>query len=123
MLSFTPELNRFVYFCHQRAVDAGWYRDPATLEPIKRNVPEMLALVHSEVSEALEGYRKNLQDDHLPHRKMVEVELADAMIRIADLAGYLRLDLGDEIEEKLSYNAKRPDHRLENRAKLGGKTF
>lgn len=62
-------------------------------------------------------------DDHLPDRPMIEVELADAVIRIADLAGYLGLDLGGAIMAKLEYNRRRADHKLENRAKQGGKAF
>lgn len=73
-----------------------------------RNVGELLALIHSEVSEGLEGHRKNLDDDHLPHRKSLEVELADAMIRILDMAAGLKLDLGGAMVDKLAYNAKRP---------------
>lgn len=121
-MSFTNEINEFSRFCHQRAVDAGWYSDPATGKRIPRNIPEMLALIHSEISEALEGCRKNLQDDHLPHRSMIAVELADAMIRIGDLAGYLNCDLGGAIDEKLEYNLHRADHKPETRAN-GGKRF
>jgi NTP pyrophosphatase (non-canonical NTP hydrolase) len=62
-------------------------------------------------------------DDHLPLRSMLEVELADAVIRIADLAGALDLDLGGAIAEKLAYNAKRADHNPENRAAAGGKAY
>jgi NTP pyrophosphatase (non-canonical NTP hydrolase) len=116
-------INVFVGLCNKRAVVAGWYNDPKTGKPIERNIGELLALVHSEISEALEGYRKKLMDDHLPHRRMVEVELADAVIRIADLAGYLDLDLGGAIMEKLEYNRTRADHKLVNRAKAGGKAF
>ncbi len=89
----------------------------------KALVAEKLCLSHSEVSEAMEGYRKGLQDDHLPHRSMLEVELAYAVIRIADLAGALGLDLGGAIAEKLRYNQQRADHKPENRAKEGGKAF
>lgn len=64
---------------------------------------------------------KGLNDDHLPHRKAIEVELADAVLRIADLCGYLELDLGAALVEKLEYNTKRADHKLENRRKDGGK--
>ena len=115
-------LNRIVDECHGRSVRAGWYTNIKTGQPLERNVPEMLALIHSEISEALEGYRKNLNDDHLPTRKAVEVELADALIRIADLAGYLKLDLGGAYAEKLCYNANRKDHKIENRL-AGGKQF
>lgn len=80
-----------------------------------------LALVHSEVSEALEGLRKDLMDDHLPHRSMVEVELADAIIRILDLAGFMELDLSLALREKIEYNRERADHRVENRDAPGGK--
>ena len=62
-------------------------------------------------------------DNHLPHRKMVEVELADAMIRIMDLAGAMNLDLGGAMVEKLLYNTQRSDHKVDNRAKTNGKKF
>ena len=84
---------------------------------------EKLTLIHSELSEALEGVRKDKMDDHLPHRKSVEVELADAVIRIFDLAGAMQLDLGAAIAEKMAYNAQRPDHKAEARAAAGGKAF
>ena len=57
-------------------------------------------------------------DDHLPHRQMVEVDLADAIIRIGDLAVYLSLDLGGT---KLEYNRRRADHKPENRAMARGR--
>jgi hypothetical protein len=75
------------------AGNAKWWTDINTGEPIKRNKKELLALVISELIEALEGERKNLMDDHLPHRKMAEVEMADAYIRLLDYAGGFGLDL------------------------------
>jgi NTP pyrophosphatase (non-canonical NTP hydrolase) len=116
-------INAAVEVCHGSAVQGGWWHDPITGEPLKRNKGELLALIHSEVSEALEGARKDCQDDHLPHRKMEEVELADTLIRIFDYAGGHGLDLGSALVEKLAYNQQRADHKPENRAKAGGKAF
>ena len=88
-----------------------------------RNIGEILCLIHSEVSEAMEGHRKDLMDDKLPHRKMIEVELADTLIRIFDLAGSQNLDLGGAIAEKRAFNKDRQDHKIENRLKDGGKKY
>lgn len=100
-----------------------WWVDLQTGERIERNHAELIALVHSELSEALEADRKGLMDDKLPHRNGLEVELADAMIRIFDMAGGLGLDLAGAIAEKLQYNATRADHKPENRLKDGGKKY
>lgn len=120
--------------CHGAAEKAGWWKDLKAgtnfIDEIcldtrlgKALVAEKLCLIHSEISEAMEGHRKNLMDDKLPHRKAVEVELADAIIRIFDLAGALDLDLGGAIVEKLAYNAQRADHKPENRIAAGGKAY
>lgn len=68
---------------------------------------QRLALIHSEISEALEGDRKDLMDDKLPHRRMQDVELADALIRIFDLAGGKAIPLGKIVAEKMGYNTTR----------------
>lgn len=115
-------LNEYAEMCHKASVDAGWYTDIKTGLPIERNVPEMLALIHSEVSEMLEGYRKSKYDDHLPHRRSIEVEAADTLIRTFVLAGYLDLDLDGALAEKMAYNRTREDHKLETR-RNGGKAF
>lgn len=74
---------------HQSNIDAGWWKvaDGIT-QP--RNIGELLCLVHSEISEADSG---DLMDDKLPHRKMFEVELGDASIRVLDILGYYSTDV------------------------------
>ena len=123
--------------CHRASNAAGWWRnDKQDLRLVIQKpandserllagalVAQKLCLIHSEVSEAMEGHRKGLADDKLPHRPMIEVELADAVIRIADLAGALGLDLGGAIAEKIAFNQKRPDHKPEARQSAGGKAY
>ncbi|MDE8343242.1 MAG: hypothetical protein POG24_05420 [Acidocella sp.] len=100
-----------------------WWKDPATGEAIQPNIGEKLMLIVSEIAEAMEGHRKNLADDKLPHRPMLEVELADALIRILDLAGGLKLDLAGAVMEKMRYNATRVDHTNAARLAPGGKAY
>lgn len=126
--------DELTHYCHKASVEAGWWKDITTGADFaaevrngtrlgKALVAEKLCLIHSEISEAMEGHRKGLSDDKLPHRLQIEVELADAVIRIADLAGALGLDLGGAIAEKMRFNAHRPDHKLENRTTIGGKAY
>ena len=118
--------------CHGAAVASGWWTDTKTGESLKVDAPHLapkyfvsnkLCLTHSELSEAMEGDRKNLMDDKLPQYRMLDVESGDAIIRLMDLAGGVNLRLAEAFADKLIYNNTRPDHKLENRLKEGGKTY
>lgn len=129
VFDMTPEEQK-VYFgivaavelAHKTAKDAGWYRNPKTGEPVERNFGEVVALMHSELSEALEADRKSLNDEKLPHRDGREVEFADLIIRVLDTAAALNLDVAGALIEKNRYNRNREDHKLEAR-KAGGKKY
>lgn len=112
--SVANSVNDMCSLSHELARKSGWWAEyDAMPEQYRKHfIGAKLGLVHSEVSEAIEGHRKSKMDDHLPHRPSVEVELADAMIRIADLAGVLGLDLGGDV-----------DHTPEHRASAGGKGY
>jgi len=125
--------------CHGASRAAGWWHHPKTgldfIQVLRAPADEMQALIasllvpqklclsHSELSEAMEGHRKGLKDDKLPHRSMLEVELADALIRIFDLAGALDLDLPGAVSEKMAFNQVRPDHQIAARLADGGKVY
>lgn len=141
---YADTLNSLFRKCHNASRNAGWWHDPETNIPlnpaiegipligIEREIRDAMApyviatkilLIISELTEAMEGHRKGLPDDKLPHRSMLEVELADAVIRIGDLSGALGLDVGGAIAEKMKYNLSRPDHKVVNRRKPGGKLY
>ena len=100
-----------------------WWVDLNTGAPLVRNRGEQLMLIVSEIAEAMEGERKDLIDDKLSHRKMAEVELADALIRILDYAAGHGYDLGGAYVEKMAYNESRADHSDAERKKENGKKF
>jgi NTP pyrophosphatase (non-canonical NTP hydrolase) len=88
-------------------------RAPLDEKLVLKTIPEKLALIHSEVSEALEDYRRGpaYMGEHTTETgKPVgfDSELADIVIRVADLAGALNIDLGGAILRKLEYNRSRP---------------
>ena len=118
-------VTALVNLCHGNAKASGWWPEltPETPTAPLIRIGWSLTLIHSEISEAAEGFRKDIPDDKLPHRRMAEVELADAAIRIFDLAGACGFDLGAALVEKLAYNAQREDHKPEHRNAEGGKKF
>jgi len=111
--------------CFSESHRRGWWIDDIVDNDPKKNYvyATKLMLVVSEIAEAMEGMRKDKMDEHLPHRKSVEVELADALIRIFDLAGKMNLDLGSAVIEKMRYNQVRSDHDTSTRHAAGGKKF
>lgn len=114
-------LNDLARECHE--ANQHWWHDPKTGERLNRNKGELLCLMHSEISECMEGERKDLMDDKLPHRRMAEVELADTLIRIFDYAGAFGYDLDGAVAEKRAFNASRADHKAEARLRANGKQW
>lgn len=88
--------NELAAECH--ANNAKWWHDLVTGEPLVRDPDELLMLILSELAEAMEAERKDLKDDKLPHRPGAEVELVDAVIRLADFAGGLGYNIGGDDE-------------------------
>ena len=112
-------INKLAKEIHQNAKDKGFFET-------ERNLAEMLCLIHSEVSEALEADRESkyceqdlkqileIEDDikfqqnfEESIKNTFEDELADVLIRVLDLAAYKNIDLEAHITSKMRYNALR----------------
>lgn len=108
---------------HRIALEKGWYSNPDGT-PKEMNFGERIALMHSELSEALEAHRKgNPPYKHLPEFDGMTAGLGDAIIRILDTATYHGLPLLMFIVAKCEYNLHREDHKMENRLQDGGKKY
>jgi NTP pyrophosphatase (non-canonical NTP hydrolase) len=88
------EINYFIKECHTVAKKKGWWEEA-------RNEGELIALMHSELSEVLEAMRR-----HHPKEAIAE-ELADCCIRIFDYCGAKNIDLEKALLKKIEYNKTR----------------
>lgn len=116
-------LGEAMKLAHETAWNAGWYRDPKTGQQISRNFGEVVALMHSELSEMLEAHRKNLLSQKVDGLTGIEEELADLFLRALDTAQHLNLRLGLAVVLKNRYNQSRIDHTLEARTGVNGKRY
>lgn len=102
--AFISMLAQVQYICHQNSVEHGFYEHDF-------NLGEKLMLTITELAEGYEGVRRGISsrpDEHCPEFTNEEVELADAIIRLLDLAEYRKLRLPAAILCKMDYNATRP---------------
>lgn len=114
----TRTLNDVVKAAYQTARDHGWWDVPRALRMAdlpEKAIPEKIALIHSEASEALEEYRKIGEVPGLAEIRIEDgkpegfaIELADIVIRVADLCGALSIDLDSAVAKKMAYNKTRP---------------
>ncbi len=88
-------VNDLIKECHSIAKEKGWWDDP-------RNDGELIALMHSELSEALEALGNHGTKDNLAE------ELADCCIRIFDYCGAREINLEETLRKKIGYNKTRP---------------
>lgn len=98
------DIGYYINECHSIAKDKGWWEKD-------RDIPELLCLIHSEVSEALEDYRSDNMEVLIGVGGKPEgfpVELADILIRIFDLCGHLGINLDDVLTHKIAFNRNRP---------------
>ncbi len=109
-MAFAIEFDEVAQEVNKISIEKGWWEGES-------NEGELIALMHSELSEALEAIRNgNPPDDKIPEFTGVEAELADVIIRIMDMAAAKGYRVGEAVVAKINYNKNRP-------YKHGGKKF
>lgn len=99
----SKSINEWVKEVHSNSVSKGWWDE-------RPNLPEIIALIHSELSESLEEHRDGkdyfyYSEDGKPEG--TAIELVDAIIRIMDYFGSEKIDLEKLIAIKHRYNQTR----------------
>jgi len=99
-------LNKLCQEAHLNAIEHGWWEE-------ERTFGELIALVHSELSEALEEFRRSIEPTEIYYYKSgkpcgIPIELADVLIRIFDMCGKYGIDLDKAVQIKMEYNKTRP---------------
>lgn len=105
-------INELVSKAYRNALEKGWHSESEGV----RGFGELIALCHSELSEALEEYRNGneitytyyTQRDNWEKPEGIPSELADVVIRIADMCGHYNINLEKAIIDKMEYNKTRP---------------